>query len=58
MAKPLSPVKSKWVKARLYHLIAPLVALAVVWALSEKTTLIDLTGIVDGQHSVPGPRAF
>ena len=31
-----------WVKPRLYHLLAPLVALALVWLLSETTTLVEL----------------
>jgi len=42
MAMPFTPIlKSEWIKARLYHLLAPLVALALVWVLSEMTTIVQ-----------------
>ena len=41
MAKPAFWIRSDWVKARTYHLVAPLVALAVVGLLVKYTTLVD-----------------
>jgi len=42
MTKAFSSLPPGWVRARLYHLLAPLVALIVVGVLTQTTTLIDL----------------
>jgi adenylate cyclase len=41
MAWPLSRIDQGWIRARLYHLLAPLVALAVVWMINTHTTLLE-----------------
>jgi len=42
MTKAFPSLPPGWVKARLYHLLAPLVALAVVGILTQTTPLVDL----------------
>jgi adenylate cyclase len=42
MTKALPPLPAGWVKARLYHLLAPLAALVAVGILTQTTPLVDM----------------